>query len=280
MASYQFGKNLKSRRIQFGLSQRELAENICAQSILSQYESGQVIPTVDIASRLANRLHTTVSNLMEEGVGLKKSQTYDDAIFQWGDQKDYDRINDYLVSKGIEVLVIDEYLMARDAWLVLLLKRSTGHFNKECYQELLDLVGRVEGDKSKLEYALLGRLYYTYLEWCGVDGLQQRATSLALEFEKKIYFERFPKQVQVKLYSLMSEVFREAGSTKKAIENLRKAIRISSEDLQLVQLASMNRKLADLYKQIGQNQAMSLHYENADALLRMIQVEALTDKRG
>ncbi|KGM38006.1 helix-turn-helix domain-containing protein [Streptococcus sinensis] len=53
----------KNRRLQLGLSQKELAEGICAQGIISKIENEELLPSIEIFIHLVNKLklsHTAI----------------------------------------------------------------------------------------------------------------------------------------------------------------------------------------------------------------------------
>lgn len=56
---------VKNRRLQLGLTQKELAEGICAQPVISSIESGQVSPSVDLFSKIIRKLNVSSKNLAE-----------------------------------------------------------------------------------------------------------------------------------------------------------------------------------------------------------------------
>ncbi|GIH28775.1 hypothetical protein Aph01nite_70850 [Acrocarpospora phusangensis] len=59
-----FGKQLRARRIERGLSQKALAGDIVTSSYISLLETGDRVPTLDIVLQLADALHTTLEDLI------------------------------------------------------------------------------------------------------------------------------------------------------------------------------------------------------------------------
>lgn len=49
-------KKLKNRRLQLGLSQKELAKGICAQGVISKIENEEILPSIEIFINLVNKL--------------------------------------------------------------------------------------------------------------------------------------------------------------------------------------------------------------------------------
>ena len=62
-----FGKKIKECREQKGISQNELAKLINAHhSIIGKYERGEVKPSIDVVTKIASVLDTTVGYLVGE----------------------------------------------------------------------------------------------------------------------------------------------------------------------------------------------------------------------
>lgn len=59
------GKEIKSKRLKHGLTQSQLAENICTQATISNLENGASIPTISILLKLAERLNIEFSNIYD-----------------------------------------------------------------------------------------------------------------------------------------------------------------------------------------------------------------------
>lgn len=61
---YNIGEYIKARRIELGISQDELASNICTQATLSRIENGERIPSKETAAALLQRLGLSGAELM------------------------------------------------------------------------------------------------------------------------------------------------------------------------------------------------------------------------
>lgn len=62
-----FGKRLRECREDAGLSQQELAKKlITSHSVVGRYERDEMIPSIDVARKMANLLDTTVGYLLGE----------------------------------------------------------------------------------------------------------------------------------------------------------------------------------------------------------------------
>lgn len=59
------GKIIKNKRLEMGLTQKELSDNICTQALISRIEKGDIIPKKEILDKLRNRLQLNDINLDE-----------------------------------------------------------------------------------------------------------------------------------------------------------------------------------------------------------------------
>lgn len=59
------GEEVKSKRLKSGLTQSQLAENICTQATISNLENGASVPTISILLKLAKRLNIEFSNIYD-----------------------------------------------------------------------------------------------------------------------------------------------------------------------------------------------------------------------
>ena len=59
------GKNIRKFRLQAGIKQEELAEQVdCTGSHIGQIERGRRVPSLEMVVRIANALHVTVDQLL------------------------------------------------------------------------------------------------------------------------------------------------------------------------------------------------------------------------
>ncbi|GAY73789.1 helix-turn-helix domain-containing protein [Lentilactobacillus kosonis] len=65
MSSRYCGESIKSRRLELGLSQAELAADICSQGMISQIESDNIYPRGDVAVKICKRLNLELTELVE-----------------------------------------------------------------------------------------------------------------------------------------------------------------------------------------------------------------------
>lgn len=60
-----FGEEIKKKRLEKGLTQKELSENICTQATVSNLENGASVPTISILLKLADRLNIEFSDISD-----------------------------------------------------------------------------------------------------------------------------------------------------------------------------------------------------------------------
>ncbi|MFS7398058.1 helix-turn-helix domain-containing protein [Carnobacterium maltaromaticum] len=66
-----FGEEIKKKRLEKGLTQKELSENICTQATVSNLENGASVPTISILLKLADRLNMEFADIYEYTVESK-----------------------------------------------------------------------------------------------------------------------------------------------------------------------------------------------------------------
>lgn len=71
----ELGQRLKQARLEMGLSQRQLCENLITRNMLSQIENGFARPSMAVLQTLSARLGKSVSYFLEEDVVISSNQT-------------------------------------------------------------------------------------------------------------------------------------------------------------------------------------------------------------
>lgn len=62
------GEEIKKKRLEKGITQAEVAENICTQATVSNLENKGSIPTISILLKLADKLDMELSNVLEYAI--------------------------------------------------------------------------------------------------------------------------------------------------------------------------------------------------------------------
>ena len=70
----EIGQRLRQARLEKGLSQRQLCENLITRNMLSQIENGSARPSMEVLCALAARLEKPVSFFLEESVVASSNQ--------------------------------------------------------------------------------------------------------------------------------------------------------------------------------------------------------------
>lgn len=92
-----FGKKLKSLRLQMGLTQKELAEKMeTSKSMVSYYELSKRTPSPDVLIKLADIFNVSVDYIM----GLERKQTIEISNLDEKDMKLVKDIIDALSNKN------------------------------------------------------------------------------------------------------------------------------------------------------------------------------------
>ena len=59
---------LKSKRLELGLSQKELAEGVCEQGQISRMEKGKYMPGSDLLYSLSKKMNVTMNYFFDDSV--------------------------------------------------------------------------------------------------------------------------------------------------------------------------------------------------------------------
>ncbi|MBF6977556.1 helix-turn-helix transcriptional regulator [Aerococcaceae bacterium zg-BR22] len=100
MKSYAY--KIKQYRVSLGLNQLDVANGICSQGMISRIESGQVSPDIDILIQIAERLNTTVTELINETVEVNTSKMQ--MINYFAEKRDYFALSKYVDEIGDDAL--------------------------------------------------------------------------------------------------------------------------------------------------------------------------------
>jgi len=88
----ELGQRLKQARLELGLSQRQLCENLITRNMLSQIENGSARPSMEVLRALAARLGKSVSYFLEEDVVISSNQTVMETARKAFARKDFDAV--------------------------------------------------------------------------------------------------------------------------------------------------------------------------------------------
>lgn len=67
------GREIKKKRLEMGLTQSELSENICTQATVSNLENGVSEPTLSILLKLADKLDIEFSDIMGYSIDIERN---------------------------------------------------------------------------------------------------------------------------------------------------------------------------------------------------------------
>lgn len=143
------GVIIRKRRKTLGISQSALADGICTQGLISQIESGQIVPTADLLYAIARRLRLTL----------------EECFYVWDEEREYAECLHQEMKKCIRFRTYKElprlvrdakknkYFKSSDLLVLLLWMDSLAHFyikkNINEAMRLIDLaIGNLPSTKS------------------------------------------------------------------------------------------------------------------------------------
>jgi len=168
----ELGDAIKNKRIEMGITQKELAEGICTQALISRIEKGDVTPKKDILNKLEERLNlekdqlnqikqyynknTKVTNLkktIRRYLAKRDYETIENLLDENEDLIDhiYDK-NDKVFFKWIEASIKDKIYQDKNSALEILNSISLDKINKELALEVISAIGVIyfkDGDYEK-----------------------------------------------------------------------------------------------------------------------------------
>ncbi|MDM5190978.1 helix-turn-helix domain-containing protein [Bacillus sp. DX4.1] len=94
MHAEKLGTEIKKMRMMRGLTQKQLADNICHQSEVSRIESGAVYPSMDILQGIASKLKVPITHFYEVLIysDIERKKQFKDHIILLCKQKQYKEI--------------------------------------------------------------------------------------------------------------------------------------------------------------------------------------------
>lgn len=130
---------IKTKRNEKGLTQKELAEGICVQAVISKIEKGETTPSVDIFFKLVKRLDievSSISKIFELNNASSQNTVYSENVKQLLYMRDYDSLIDVLEKMDKRIMTAEEILYYDWLWTI------TGYMMKEI--NLLDTIQKLE----------------------------------------------------------------------------------------------------------------------------------------
>ena len=165
---------IKEKRKEKGLTQKELAQGICAQAVISKIEKGEANPSIDIFFQLAKKLDidmSVVSEIFELKNSKKKNKVFSDKVKNLLYMRDYDHLKneiDNIEKKNMTIeetlyyewlFVITEYMLKKIDFLEtinklksLLLVTKNDYF--KLYLKIVSAIGSIYSENNENKLAL------------------------------------------------------------------------------------------------------------------------------
>lgn len=168
------GDIIKRRRLELGMTQNELADDICTQALISRIENNDLVPKKDILDRIEERLEFNISELnivISMNTNQHKINELISEIRDYLDRRDYHSIellikyNESLIKscKDIEDVSFFEWMEATythqlygntEEALNSLKEISLDELNNEMSIEILNAIGLIYYQEKEFEEAL------------------------------------------------------------------------------------------------------------------------------
>lgn len=155
---------IRQKRKEKGLTQKELAEGICAQAVISKLEKGDTTPSVDIFFKLINRLDidlATVGNIFSLKSSFQSNTVYSKKIKQLLYMRDYDSLDFILSSMDCSIMTEEEILYYQ--WLVAIAQYMKGKRNvHDTVEQLKKIASRSQKDYHQLYLKIVSAIANIY----------------------------------------------------------------------------------------------------------------------
>lgn len=165
---------IKNKRKEKGLTQKELADGICVQGVISKIEKGETTPSVDLFFKIVKRLDidiSTVSKIFDLNNVSHQNLVYSDKVKQLLYMRDYETLSYLLktlnrLNMAVEetlyydwLLAITNYMTKQDTLsetiqqLKKLLPQTKGKY-LQLYLKVVSAIASIYSDKHEDEVAL------------------------------------------------------------------------------------------------------------------------------
>lgn len=157
---------IKTKRKEKGLTQKELAEGICAQAVISKIEKNETTPSVDLFFKLVKRLDidmSVVSEIFELTNAIHHNRVYSDKVKQLLYMRDYENLV-YVLKALDNTSMTTEELLYYD-WLLAITDYMTKQVNlPETIQKLEKLLPQVKNHYFQLYLKVVSAIASIYSE--------------------------------------------------------------------------------------------------------------------
>lgn len=212
---------IKTKRKEKGITQKELADGICVQAVISKIETGETTPSVDIFFKIVKKLEIdmlVVSKIFELNNTIHQNLVYSDKVKQLLYMRDYENLAYVLKTLNKIDMTSEEFLYYE--WLIAVTHYMTKQSTLlETIQELTDILFKAKDKYFQLYLKVVSAIASIYSDNHDDDLALQYFESIIDDYQAS---EDFRDRVTF-LYSISRAYFIEEDLNKSLI-HITKAI--------------------------------------------------------
>lgn len=264
------GQRIRELRLSKGLTQVSLAKDLCTPSMVSQIESDRARPSYKMLFSIAERLDTTVENLITDaGMDLDHQSTFKMARAMIG-AKDFATaipiLKELLGAKRAQVSTLDIQLELGECLLYV----GEGKEAEKTLQEVVELsVMRQDKQKLARAFKLLGDLEYR----------RKRYTLAAFHWQKGLErAEEMPEQdvyLNAEILHLLGSVYVKMGEAQEAEALYKRAAELYEGAESLNEIGQVYLGLSKSYKMMDELEQSVEYAERAIGIFKGIENQVM-----
>ncbi|SDX01132.1 helix-turn-helix domain-containing protein [Streptococcus equinus] len=268
---------IKTKRKEKGITQKELADGICVQAVISKIEKGETTPSVDIFFKIVKKLEidmSIVSKIFKLNNTIHQNLVYSDKVKQLLYMRDYENLAYVLKTLNKLDMTPEEILYYE--WLISVTNYMTRQSTfLETIQELKGILSESKDNYFQLYLKVVSAIASIYSDNHDDDLALQYFESIIDDYQAS---EDFQDQVTF-LYSISRAYFIKEDLNKslmyisKAIDEIleEKSIYLLGDSLLMKAYILNEAKLYDESKKYCRNAITIFELENKELLKNMAQ---------
>lgn len=268
---------IKTKRKEKGITQKDLADGICVQAVISKIEKGETTPSVDIFFKIVKKLEidmSIVSKIFKLNNTIHQNLVYSDKVKQLLYMRDYENLAYVLKTLNKLDMTPEEILYYE--WLISVTNYMTRQSTfLETIQELKGILSESKDNYFQLYLKVVSAIASIYSDNHDDDLALQYFESIIDDYQAS---EDFQDQVTF-LYSISRAYFIKEDFNKslmyisKAIDEIleEKSIYLLGDSLLMKAYILNEAKLYDESKKYCRNAITIFELENKELLKNMAQ---------
>ncbi|WP_283572382.1 helix-turn-helix domain-containing protein [Streptococcus agalactiae] len=268
---------IQTKRKEKGITQKELADGICVQAVISKIEKGETTPSVDIFFKIVKKLEidmSIVSKIFKLNNTIHQNLVYSDKVKQLLYMRDYENLAYVLKTLNKLDMTPEEILYYE--WLISVTNYMTRQSTfLETIQELKGILSESKDNYFQLYLKVVSAIASIYSDNHDDDLALQYFESIIDDYQAS---EDFQDQVTF-LYSISRAYFIKEDLNKslmyisKAIDEIleEKSIYLLGDSLLMKAYILNEAKLYDESKKYCRNAITIFELENKELLKNMAQ---------